>query len=60
MNKYIESLKERIIAWVDDLENAIHEQSFDIVYETWYDIGFNDGYSKRNKEKYTPKKYKKD
>ena len=61
MNKYIESLKERIIAWVDerdklhvvplldDLENAIHEQSFDIGYETWYDIGFNDGYSKRSK-----------
>ena len=60
MNKYIESLKERIIAWVDerdklhviplldDLENAIHEQSFDIGYETWYDIGFNDGYSKRS------------
>ena len=45
MNKYIESLKERIIAWVDerdklhvvplldDLENAIHEQSFDIGYD---------------------------
>ena len=54
MNKYIESLKERIIAWVDerdklhviplldDLENAIHEQSFDIGYETWYDIGWID------------------
>ena len=61
MNKDIESLKERIIMWVDerdklyviplldDLENAIHEQSFDIWYETWYDIGFNDGYSKRSK-----------
>ena len=61
MNKYIESLKERIIAWVDerdklhviplldDLENAIHEQSFDIGYETWHDICFNDGYSKRSK-----------
>ena len=42
MNKDIELLKERIIVWVDerdklyviplldDLENAIHEQSFDI------------------------------
>ena len=61
MNKYIESLKERIIAWVDerdklhviplldDLENAIHEQSFDIGYDDGYDIGFNDGYSKRSK-----------
>ena len=48
MNKYIESLKERIIAWVDerdklhviplldDLENTIHENSF----ENGYDKGW--------------------
>ena len=58
MNKDIELLKERIIAWVDerdkpyvipllnDLENAIHEHSFDNGYETWYDVGCNDGYNK--------------
>ena len=51
MNKGIESLKERIIALVDerdklyvipllsDLENAIHEHSFDSGYETGYDKG---------------------
>ena len=51
MNKDIELLKERIIAWVDerdkpyvipllnDLENAIHEHSFDNGYETGYDNG---------------------
>ena len=45
MNKDIEALKERVIAWVDeldrpyvipllnDLENAIHEHSFDDVLE---------------------------
>ena len=56
MNKYIESLKERIIAWVDerdklhvipllsDLENTIREHSFDIGYETWYDKGWIDGH----------------
>ena len=55
MNKDIESLKERIIAWVDeldrpyvipticDLENAIHENSFDIGYETGYDVGWENG-----------------
>ena len=58
MNKDIEVLKERIIAWVDergklyvipllsDLENTIHEHSFDIGYETGYDVGYNDGYNK--------------
>ena len=58
MNKDIELLKERIIACVDerdkpyvipllnDLENAIHEHSFDNGYETWYDVGCNDGYNK--------------
>ena len=57
MNKDIESLKERIIAWVDerdklyvipllsDLENAIHEHSFDNGYETGYDEGYREGYS---------------
>ena len=49
MSKDIERLKERIIALVDerdlpyvisllnDLENAIHEHSFDNGYETGYD-----------------------
>ena len=49
MNKDIESLKERIIMWIDerdklyvipllsDLENATHEHSFDSGYETGYD-----------------------
>ena len=57
MNKDIEVLKERIVAWVDerdklyviqllsDLENAIHEHLFECGYETWYDIGYNDGYN---------------
>lgn len=56
MNKDIEALKERIIALVDgcnlpyvipllfDLENAIHEQSFDSGYETGYDVGWYDGH----------------
>ena len=51
MNKDIEVLKESIIAWIDDrykpyitpllndLENAIHEHSFDNGYGTWYDKG---------------------
>ena len=58
MNKDIESLKERIIMWVDerdklyviplleDLENAIREHSFDNGYETGYDVGYNDRYNK--------------
>ena len=58
MNKDIELLKETIIAWVDerdklyviplleDLENAIHEHSFDNGYETGYDVGYNDRYNK--------------
>ena len=58
MSKDIETLKERIIAWIDerdklyvipllsDLENTIHEHSFDCGYETGYDEGFNDGYNK--------------
>ena len=56
MSKDIETLKERIIALVDgcnlpyvisllnDLENAIHEHSFDNGYETGYDNGYDDGY----------------
>ena len=56
MNKDIESLKERIIMWIDerdklyvipllsDLENAIHEHSFDSGYETGYDKGWIDGH----------------
>ena len=55
MNKDIETLKERIIALVNeldrpyvisllnDLENAIHEHSFDSGYETGYDIGWESG-----------------
>ena len=55
MNKDIEVLKERIIAHIDekdkpyvipllnDLENAIHEHSFDCGYETWYDDGYDVG-----------------
>ena len=58
MNKDIEALKERIISLVDerdlpyvisllnDLENAIHEHSFDSGYETGYDMGYIDGHSK--------------
>ena len=54
MNKDIEVLKERIIAWVDerdklyvislldDLEKTIHEHSFDSGYETGYDVGWNE------------------
>ena len=55
MNIDIERLKERIIALVDgcnlpyvipllnDLENAIHEHSFDNGYETGYDKGWESG-----------------
>ena len=58
MSKDIETLKERIIALVDELdrpyfvpllnglENAIHEHSFDNGYETGYDVDYNDGYNK--------------
>lgn len=61
MNKDVEALKERIIALVDerdklyviplldDLENAIHEHSFDNGYETGYDIGYDDGYEEWNR-----------
>ena len=56
MSKDIETLKERIIALVDeldrpyvipllnDLENAIHEHSFVSGYETGYDVGWYDGH----------------
>ena len=56
MNIDIERLKERIIELVDekdkhyvipllnDLENAIHEHSFDSGYETGYDKGWIDGH----------------
>ena len=59
MNKDIESLKERIIAWVDerdklyvipllnDLENAIHEYSF----ESGYDIGWFSGVEQANERR---------
>ena len=55
MNKDIEALKERIIAWIDerdkpyvisllnDLENAIHGHSFDSGFETGYYMGYIDG-----------------
>ena len=57
MNKDIETLKERIIAWIDergkpyvipllnDLENAIHQHSF----ESGYDSGYDDGYEEWNR-----------
>ena len=60
MSKDIETLKERITAWVDerdklyvipllnDLENAIHENSFDIGYETGYDKGWIDRHEMRS------------
>ena len=63
MNKDIESLKERIIAWVDerdklyvipllnDLENAIHEYSFESGYETGYDIGWESGFEQANERR---------
>ena len=56
MNKDIEALKERIVAWVDERDKlyviqllnkkkkAIHEHSFECGYETGYDIGYDDGY----------------
>lgn len=61
MNKDTTALKERIIALVDeldrpyvipllcDLENAIHEHSFDNGYETGYDVGYDDGYEEWNR-----------
>ena len=60
MNKDIEVLKERIIAWIDDrdkpyvipllndLENATHEHSFDNGYETGYDVGWESGFEWAN------------
>ena len=57
MNKDTIVIKERIISWIDekdkpyvipllnDLENAIHEHSFDNGYETGYDEGYREGYS---------------
>ena len=63
MNKEIESLKERIIALIDerdklyvipllsDLENAIHEHSFDNGYETGYDVGWESGVEQANERR---------
>ena len=60
MNIDIKRLKERIIAWVDerdklyvipllsDLENAIHEYSFESGYETGYDVGWESGFEWAN------------
>ena len=60
MNKDVEVLKERIIAWInerdklyvipllDDLENAIHAHSFDSGYETGYDKGWIDRHEMGN------------
>ena len=62
IDKFTTALKETIIAWVDerdklyvipllsDLENAIHEYSFDSGYETGYDVGYNDGYNKGSEQ----------
>ena len=33
-----------VIPLLSDLENAIHEHSFDSGYETGYDVGYDDGY----------------
>ena len=63
MSKDIETLKERIISLVDerdlpyvisllnDLENAIHEHSFDSGYETGYDIGWFSGVEQVNERR---------
>ena len=60
MSKYIEVLKERIIALIDergkpyvipllnDLENAIREHSFDNGYGIGYDIGWFSGFEQAN------------
>ena len=60
MNKDIELLKQRIIAWVDErdkpyviplldgLENIAHEISFESGYETGYDIGWESGVEQVN------------
>ena len=63
MSKDIETLKERIISWIDekdkpyvvpllnDLENAIHEHSFESGYETGYDIGWFSGVEQVNERR---------
>ena len=63
MGKDTEALKERIIALIDerdkhcvipllsDLENAIHEHSFDSGYETGYDIGWESGFEQANERR---------
>ena len=63
MNKDTTALKERIIALVDeldrpyvipllnDLENAIHEYSFESGYETGYDIGWESGFEQANERR---------
>ena len=35
-----------VISLLNDLENAIHEHSFDSGHETGYDMGYIDGHSK--------------
>ena len=59
----IETLKERIIALIDergkpyaipllnDLENAIHEYSFESGYETGYDVGWESGVEQVNERR---------
>ena len=63
MNIDTERLKERIIELVDerdklyvipllnDLENAIHEYSFESGYETGYDIGWFSGVEQANERR---------
>ena len=60
MSKDIETLKERIIALVDgcnlpyvipllsDLENSIHEYSFESGYGIGYDVGWESGFEWAN------------
>ena len=63
MNKDIETLKESIIALVDEcnipyvitllngLENIVHEISFESGYETGYDIGWESGFEQANERR---------
>ena len=64
MSKDIETLKESIIALVDEcnipyviqllngLENTVHEISFESGYETGYDIGWESGVEQANERRW--------
>ena len=63
VSKDIETLKERIIALVDergkpyvipllnDLENTIHEYSFESGYGIGYDVGWESGFEQANERR---------